>query len=127
MLIYTPPTQSGFRHVSLVEDNGELEIQINGQPAAFLNEDGCTFSIPTTTVKASSDGDYLTLTPQVSVFYMLKKVKTSICLIAVDANGRAYSDGYILKFKSDGTVYRYKDLNRTLGLTLDDIGRLQLD
>jgi hypothetical protein len=48
----------------------------------------------------------------------------SIKLVAVDAKGQQHSAGNLLKIKSDGTVYFYLGVSKTLGFQLERHGQI---
>ena len=48
----------------------------------------------------------------------------SIRVVAVDMDGERIPDGNLIKFKRDGTAYRYHTVNPALGLSLNAAGRI---
>ena len=51
----------------------------------------------------------------------------SIRVVAKTPEGKRILDGNLVKFKSDGTVYRYHTVNPGLGFSLDRDGRINLE
>lgn len=64
-----------------------------------------------------------------SGYFLALKAHTasgSVRLVIVDAKGKQVKDGNVLKFKPDGTFYRYHTINKGCGVPRDNEGRIPL-
>ena len=59
---------------------------------------------------------------------LVSMMGNEIALIAVDENGKMVDHGCLLGLDSDTrTVYRNRDVNKSLGFNLDDEGRIWVE
>jgi hypothetical protein len=61
------------------------------------------------------------------IFLKLQKDNTyaAVRLIAVGKSGVPYPSGQLISFYEDGSIYYHKSINKDLGFSLDDRGRLK--
>ena len=50
-----------------------------------------------------------------------------IAVVAVDINGIAIEQGYLLAIKSNGRIKLYSDVSKDLGFELDNEGRIEIE
>ena len=61
------------------------------------------------------------------VFFKLEECYDTVKLVACNRGGRPLPDSDILSIQKDGTLRIFHDVNPTLGLKLDDDGRIIID
>jgi len=49
-----------------------------------------------------------------------------VSVVAVDEDGERVADGYLITFTSDGKIRLANGVNKTLGFSLDSMGRIEV-
>ena len=65
--------------------------------------------------------------PEPEVFFKLEECFETIQLVACDAKGIKIRNGCILSIQKDGYLRTFEDINKSLGLKLDSVGRIMID
>ena len=61
------------------------------------------------------------------VLFKLEECYDTVKLVACDSEGNMLPDNNILSIQRDGTLYLFRDVNPSLGLKLDEDGRITLN
>ena len=65
--------------------------------------------------------------PEPEVFFKLEECFETIQLVACDAKGIRIRNGCILSIQKDGYLRTFEDINKGLGLKLNNVGRIIID
>ena len=61
------------------------------------------------------------------VFFKLEQCYDTVKLVACDREGNRLSDGNVLSIQKDGTLRIFPEVDPSLGLRLDEEGRIIID
>ena len=61
------------------------------------------------------------------VLFKLVECYETVKLVTCDSEGKMLPDSNILSIQRDGTLYLFRDVNPSLGLKLDEDGRITLN
>ena len=52
---------------------------------------------------------------------------SSVCVVAVDADGEVIPGGWLLKFRPDGTLRRFMMISCAVPVQIDNAGRIRIE